>query len=132
MEKKKQDIKIKLQRLNAEKSLLASRIVSLTKELYDGDDLQPHDLIREQLEAMDKYYQALDARIIDIKCGGILWESTLSGDKPEGEQEEDECCCHVQPKSEMMRTFEECCNKLSDAIDEIFTPTKKGCDGKQD
>lgn len=56
-----------IRKLTKEKNELGSRIMALNNAIYFNEDIPSKDLLREQLEAMDDYFQALEARILDLQ-----------------------------------------------------------------
>ena len=56
-----------LDQLNKGKKNLGQRIMVLSNSLYFDDDMPAKDLVREQLHAMDKYFETLEARILDLQ-----------------------------------------------------------------
>lgn len=95
------DKKKLLTKLQKEQKDLGQRIMVLSNSLYFDDDLPAKDLVREQLQAMDKYFEALEARITD-----------LQQDLDDEEEENQE----TAPKN----FLDEIGNALSEHIDELI------------
>jgi len=69
------DKKKLLTKLQKEQKDLGQRIMALSNSLYFDDDMPAKDLVREQLQAMDKYFEALEARITDLDYDILMDES---------------------------------------------------------
>ena len=90
-----------VKKLKKEKNELAQRIMALNNAIYFNDEIPSKDLMREQLEAMDDYHQALEARILD-----------LQQDIDEEEEEDNE------PNSKNF--IDQMCDELNERIDELI------------
>lgn len=75
-----------LHELYNERNNLGQRIMVLSHSLYFDDDMPAKDLIREQRQAMDNYFEALDARITDLEYDISILDclgKDTNKDKPE-------------------------------------------------
>jgi len=98
---------ILLEQLQQERAQLAKRINTTTALLYEGT-LPAHDLVTEQLQAMDQYFQSLSARIEDIKNTSRMC-SILEDD----EEEKEECHCGIPG-------FDAIVDNIYDKMDELL------------
>lgn len=108
-----------LDQLNKEKQNLGQRIMVLSNSLYFDDDMPAKDLVREQLDAMDKYFEALDARITDLRYD-ILAEDSLD---PELKKALDEAEEAKKKKAEHKREpnfIDQMCDELTERVDELI------------
>lgn len=95
------DKKKLLQQLQKEQKDLGQKIMALSNSLYFNEDMPAKDLVREQRQAMDNYFEALEARILD-----------LQQDLDDEEEENQE----TAPKN----FLDEIGNALSEHIDELI------------
>lgn len=61
------DKKKLLQQLQKEQKDLGQKIMALSNSLYFNEDMPAKDLVREQRQAMDNYFEVLEARILDLQ-----------------------------------------------------------------
>lgn len=128
------DKKELLKKLKNEKNELAQKIMVLANALYFGD-MPAKDLVREQLQAMDKYFEILETRITDL-------EYDISIEKVFDDEEDTEVK-EETPKRE--RNFiDQMCDELNERVDDLVniirgynrkgenkTLTPEDLDGKQ-
>lgn len=103
------DKKELLKKLKNEKNELAQKIMVLGNSLYFGD-MPAKDLIREQLQAMDKHFEILETRINDLEYD-ISIESVL-------DDEEDTEVKQETPKREP-NFIDQMCDELNERVDDL-------------
>lgn len=103
-----------LDQLNKEKKNLGQRIMVLSNSLYFAADMPSKDHVREQLDAMDDYFEALEARICDLEHAidmAKIFDEACEACQPAEEKEE--------PKRE--RNFIDLmCDELTERVDELI------------
>lgn len=109
-----------LDQLNKEKQNLGQRIMVLSNSLYFDADLPAKDLVREQLDAMDDYFEALEARITDLRYD-ILMDESLDPEfkKALDEAEENAKKKKAEPKREP-NFIDQMCDELTVRVDELI------------
>lgn len=99
-----------IKKLKNEKNELAQKIMALSNAIYFNDDAIAKDLMREQREAMDKYLEALEARILDME-----YEVAI--------RDELSCTCDCKKKEEPKREpnfIDRMCDELNERVDELL------------
>lgn len=112
-----------MDQLNKEKKDLAQRIMVLTNTLYYDDNAPAKDLIRQQLEAMDKYFEILEARILDLHCD-ITLEDSLD---PKAREAFDEAEENAKKKKAEPNFLDGMFNDLNSDLDEMLEDLRKRC-----
>jgi hypothetical protein len=99
-----------IKKLKNEKNELAQKIMALSNAIYFNDDAIAKDLMREQREAMDKYLEALEARILDME-----YEVAIRDDLS--------CTCDCKKKEEPKlesNFIDRMCDELNERVDELI------------
>lgn len=112
-----------LENLNKEKKNLGQRIMALSNSLYFDDDMPAKDLVREQLDAMDDYFEALEARITDLRYD-ILMDGSLD---PEVRKAFDEAEENTKKKKAEPNFLDGMFNDLNSDLDEMLEDLRKRC-----
>lgn len=112
-----------LENLNKEKKNLGQRIMALSNSLYFDDDMPAKDLVREQLNAMDDYFEALEARITDLRYD-ILMDGSLD---PEVRKAFDEAEENTKKKKAEPNFLDGMFNDLNSDLDEMLEDLRKRC-----
>lgn len=113
------NLKKLLENLNKEKKNLGQRIMVLSNSLYFDDDMPAKDLVREQLDAMDDYFEALEARINDLQHDIAM--TKIFDESCEGSEEKEK-----QPKREP-NFLDGMFNDLNSDLDEMLEDLRKRC-----
>lgn len=117
------NLKKLLENLNKEKKNLGQRIMVLSNSLYFDDDMPAKDLVREQLDAMDDYFEALEARINDLRYD-ILMDGSLD---PEVRKAFDEAEENTKKKKAEPNFLDGMFNDLNFDLDEMLEDLRKRC-----
>lgn len=112
-----------LENLNKEKKNLGQCIMALSNSLYFDDDMPAKDLVREQLNAMDDYFEALEARITDLRYD-ILMDGSLD---PEVRKAFDEAEENTKKKKVEPNFLDGMFNDLNSDLDEMLEDLRKRC-----
>lgn len=113
MQKDKRDELIR--KLKKEKNELAGKIMAINNAIYFDDSIPAKDLLREQREAMDNYFNALDARILDLEYDGILLDDSCPCKACKDKEEEKE-----KPEQHHEPNFiDQMCDELIERVDDL-------------
>lgn len=105
-----------LKKLQQERNDLGQRIMVLSNSLYFNDSLPAKDLVREQIQAMDKYFEAIEARILDLEYDIDLEESL----DPEARKAFDEAEEAAEKRKKAEPNFiDRMCDELNDRVDDL-------------
>lgn len=105
-----------LKKLQQERKDLGQRIMVLGNSLYFNDSLPAKDLVREQLQAMDKYFEAIEARILDLEYDIDLEESL----DPEVRKAFDEAEENAEKRKKAEPNFiDQMCDELNERVDDL-------------
>jgi hypothetical protein len=117
------DKKKLLQQLQKEQKDLGQKIMALSNSLYFNEDMPAKDLVREQRQAMDNYFEALEARITDLEYD-ILMDESLD---PEARKAFDEAEENAKKKKAEPNFLDGMFNDLNSDLDEMLEDLRKRC-----
>lgn len=107
-----------LSQLKNEKKNLGQRIMVLSNTLYFDDQAPAKDLIRQQLEAMDDQFEAIEARIADLEYDLALGEALDDEARKAFDEAEKKAC---EKKTETPRNFiDDMCDDLNECLDDLM------------
>lgn len=115
------DKKKLLSKLQKEQKDLGQRIMVLSNSLYFDEDMPAKDLVREQLQAMDKYFETLEARITDLRYD-ILMDESLD---PEFKKALDEAEENAKKKKAEPNFLDDMFGDLNIDLDEMLEDLRK-------
>lgn len=115
-----------MDQLNKEKKNLGQRIMVLSNTLYFDDQAPAKDLIRQQLEAMDDQFEAIEARIADLEYDLALGEALDDEARKAFDEAEKKAC---EKKTETPRNFiDGMCDDLNECLDDLMAIIHGNCD----
>lgn len=115
-----------LSQLKNEKKNLGQRIMVLSNTLYFDDQAPAKDLIRQQLEAMDDQFEAIEARIADLEYDLALGDALDDEARKAFDEAEKKAC---EKKTETPRNFiDDMCDDLNECLDDLMAIIHGNCD----
>lgn len=115
-----------MDQLNKEKKNLGQLIMVLSNTLYFDDQAPAKDLIRQQLEAMDDQFEAIEARIADLEYDLALGEALDDEARKAFDEAEKKAC---EKKTETPRNFiDDMCDDLNECLDDLMAIIHGNCD----
>lgn len=91
----------------------------LSNSLYFDDDMPAKDLVREQLDAMDDYFEALEARITVLNYD-ILMEESLDPEFKKALDEAEEAKKKKEAPKRERNFIDLMCDELTERVDELI------------